>query len=1016
MSLADDLRRYKIEAIQATSLRFHDTPGALRAIEAVRRYTREVEGAVRRALAPPPESTDHVGFGASRNGLEGSTSPRLPPRTPSGSGTDRHEQPAPDTTPAFDVTAYTTLDPRNAVPDVGTAGSSSTNDDLVCFEEVLADPADDMAINLRIGDRVRIDIRMEDGQTGIGVNLNTGAMGSFPLRCVRKAIVESRPPPVTDSVPVRGPPRGAAADWPDRRDSRAFTGAEVAVPHPVTPVFRGYADAHLPPHLSAPNLVLPPQQERPNPVAPSTSTGSTTTSAGETPSQDSYSHERTSTSDSSAVPHAPSRNGSHSSRDSEPGTQNSAPPPSPPVRENGSTGRIDALRQRLEALYEHPVTPEDLYRPDGTTASRREELTQLGSVQEHHLQRMNQGRMHHLTPGAPGSPLNHMEQQQHAIGQPLGYMGGPPGPGSIPFPVPQLYASPHPHPQYPPHPRPMIPPHPHSFVPPHAQQTHHPLHLRPLPPPLVSPRPLSAQVLQKRKFARAVIEELYETEKNFMDGMEVLINQFMYPMAHASSSSDGTFVITKVEHSILFRNIPGLRKLSRKICGLLKAAMTREETDAGTGAAGSVSGALTGGGAVAAVVDVFLVNVEFEEWGTYVRYMEGYLSAKQTLGKLKNREAFVDFLAKCESAKECNRYTFDHYMILPVQRIGRYHLLLGRLKTITDPEDPLHQMIQTAEQYMKQIGDVLESVQKQEEELRKVFDLFQKMEGCPPDIISASRRRLIISCNVEELYSARKLVMHVFSDSFLLCSTKPQPLTYQSSTAGSSSWRSHKKDRDRAKRKEKEDAPDRKGFVFVARVELANIEVQSVGTIEEGLTEFPHLSELMLSQPCGLDTNDTTSRVLVLRDASATARSSTSFSSRSSMDKPLPRHPSNASHNLTPTSPSSPNGGSSNPLSRRPSVDSTHSTPTPTTGMAPHRRSSSHSAASAYFGRQSTDDPNFDVSLMSTSFTDSPSSSLSLGKEQQSQQQDLYAFKLPDATQMAGLLAALGMDGGQQGS
>ncbi|KAJ3013711.1 hypothetical protein HKX48_005602 [Thoreauomyces humboldtii] len=527
-----------------------------------------------------------------------------------------------------------------------------------CYHEVVADPQDDMAINIKLMDRVRLEIEMDDGITGIGTNLNTGAMGSFPLTCLAvPSDVDTRPhdESVAGLYSSLGAPNLPAAAVPDR----------------------GFADAHIP--LFAANHIVD------SPLVETTAkTSAPTVPAGHAQSGSSANQ-----------PLGTSRANSIASA-------TSVSSPRPMDDEVGLPTRGASLNQHRN---QNPLLTHTSSTPPTTP------------------------------PTGPAPPrLEHQNSRDSKIGYPLPGGSGTNGSnGSSPTQA--------------------------------------------VRPPFT--RELSEQVLEKRKFARQVIAELLDTERNFRDGMQVLIDQFMLPLGQAcissvstpsghhsgssknqdQSSFDSEHVLTRMEHKVLFHNVPGLRNLSRKICGLLEAAMGQAESD---------QQGLTSGGAVGAVVDVFLLNVEFEEWSTYVRYMEGFAHGKNTYNNLKKRDAFVAMLQKCESAKECNRHGFDHYQILPVQRIGRYHLLLGRLKQVTDEEDPVHHSIETAEQYMKQIGDVLEAVQKQEEEMRKIFTVFDEIKGCPPDIISASRRRLLSSFEVEELYSGRTLRMHVFSDCFLL--------------------------------------------------------------------------------------------------------------------------------------------------------------------------------------------------------------------------------------------------------
>ncbi|TPX65099.1 hypothetical protein SpCBS45565_g05377 [Spizellomyces sp. 'palustris'] len=868
LTLADELSRYNIENIRAVKFRYFDTPAALKSLETVALFCKELDAALRNSLVSPPDSphaagkgkqpigADAVGAESIGHGIDDVVGGR--PAELEFSVVPSISFPCPDHSSMHEQFHAPSSSLSLVEPPLSSEMELSQEVVYRCYTEVVADPSDDMAINIKLMDRVRVDIRMEDGLTGIGTNLNTGAMGSFPLSCLE----------VPNDVDTR--------DW-KRTETLASSipSGNISVSSDLAGgALRGYADAHVPPHLVTQNFVLSPvSEDRPR-----------------------------------------------VRRDSEPLVSRFNSEDNQVMNAVGESSnppqRSDSLRQRLEALYQYPRVPSEAVSEPLPQITQHPIPMRVASVQ----QRPQQS-------SGPPLPAKDHPSAEPSTAPAMIHVPGPSRPGLT----------------------------------------------------RAASKPLSAQVIEKRKFARQVMAELYETEKNFMEGMEVLINQFMYPLAHASSSEET--IITKVEHSTLFRNIPGLRNLSRKICDLLKAAMAKAEADE----EGDV-----GGGAVAAVVNVFLVNVEFEEWSTYVRYMEGYSHAKQTFAQLKERAEFEEVLDKLESAKECNRYTFEHYMILPVQRIGRYHLLLGRLKKVTDEEDPVHQSIETAEQYMKQIGDVLESVQKQEEELRRVFEVYEAIEGCPPDIISASRRRLLSSFEVDELFSGRKLHMHVFSDCFLLStrnrSTSSPSLqhTVSSAAALANSWKNRNKDKD----KDRSRKENQKEFTFVARVELRDVEVQSVGNVEDGLAGFPELSPyLQLSGGTG-------GRVAVLRNipgggtlgrhsmTSATIGPTLTSVTENERIPVAPSHrrsiDSSSSSLSSPTSPSN--------LSRRPSTSSGGST----FGHMNLTRRGTAKSMNGAIGRPSMD------------------------HDSQRGEQDLYAFRVPDSTRMAGLLAALGLAGVQR--
>ena len=91
-----------------------------------------------------------------------------------------------------------------------------------------------------------------------------------------------------------------------------------------------------------------------------------------------------------------------------------------------------------------------------------------------------------------------------------------------------------------------------------------------------------------------------------------------------------TDLVTRTDHERIFKSIPGLYNLSSKLCTLLQKAVEEDRNNP------PESGLLGGKTGAAEVVNAFLVEVEYEEWGTYMEYMRGYLSAQQVLGRLRD--------------------------------------------------------------------------------------------------------------------------------------------------------------------------------------------------------------------------------------------------------------------------------------------------------------------------------------------------------------------------------------------
>jgi hypothetical protein len=81
--------------------------------------------------------------------------------------------------------------------------------------------------------------------------------------------------------------------------------------------------------------------------------------------------------------------------------------------------------------------------------------------------------------------------------------------------------------------------------------------------------------------------------------------------------------------------------------------------------------------------------------------------------------------------------------MMPIQRITRYWLLLERLKSYVERNSIVYESLGVAEGYMKEIGNVLQGIQRQEEEMRKVVEILERVENCPATLVSFSQRRFV---------------------------------------------------------------------------------------------------------------------------------------------------------------------------------------------------------------------------------------------------------------------------------
>ncbi|KAJ3030052.1 hypothetical protein HDV00_009117 [Rhizophlyctis rosea] len=255
--------------------------------------------------------------------------------------------------------------------------------------------------------------------------------------------------------------------------------------------------------------------------------------------------------------------------------------------------------------------------------------------------------------------------------------------------------------------------------------------MTPTPPPVapLAPSPASEAAqrksvdvaVERRAAAQAVVDELCETEQHYREELQVFVDHWMTPITTNPH-------LPKMEMGYIFRNMRELLALSTKVAAQLAEASRRFGEER------------------VLVGNCFLEHVE--EWNIYIKYVENFSQAKKTIRKFEEvggvgGEAFVEALKACQKHPESKRNDIEHYMILPVQRISRYWLLLQRLKKYTDESDPSYEMVEVAEQYMFQIGSVLDHAKRRDDETHRMFEIVLEVEGCPANIISYTQRRYV---------------------------------------------------------------------------------------------------------------------------------------------------------------------------------------------------------------------------------------------------------------------------------
>ncbi|PIA18454.1 Dbl homology domain-containing protein, partial [Coemansia reversa NRRL 1564] len=133
-----------------------------------------------------------------------------------------------------------------------------------------------------------------------------------------------------------------------------------------------------------------------------------------------------------------------------------------------------------------------------------------------------------------------------------------------------------------------------------------------------------------------------------------------------------------------------------------------------------------------------LCRDHFVDFHVYKRYINGYQHALTSSRELESKNPlYAAFLQKAREREECRKLGISDLLIMPVQRIPRYTLLLTDLLKTIPEDDPDAARIQLALERVNEIGQLADN--QVAESVAELHHIHTTIEGCPPNLISASR-------------------------------------------------------------------------------------------------------------------------------------------------------------------------------------------------------------------------------------------------------------------------------------
>ncbi|CAG9830214.1 unnamed protein product [Diabrotica balteata] len=253
-----------------------------------------------------------------------------------------------------------------------------------------------------------------------------------------------------------------------------------------------------------------------------------------------------------------------------------------------------------------------------------------------------------------------------------------------------------------------------------------------------------------------VFLELLQTETNYVDILHTIVTMFK---KHLEEMPEQEALLNNTELNLIFGKLPFIYETHIKMLDEIRwtAAHWSEDLSIGN----------------------IVVKYSSELQRAYPPFINYFEEMKEVLCQCdQNKPRFHAFLKACQTRAECGRQSLQELMIRPVQRLGSISLLLNDILKNTPKTNPDHSALEQALAVLREVMTHINEDKRKAEGQVTLFNIFNDIDNCPPDIVS-SHRNFVAKAEVVQLSSSEglaskgnNLVLFLFSDQLEVCKKK----------------------------------------------------------------------------------------------------------------------------------------------------------------------------------------------------------------------------------------------------
>mmetsp|Transcript_124780 Transcript_124780/g.186397 ORF Transcript_124780/g.186397 Transcript_124780/m.186397 type:complete len:518 (-) Transcript_124780:63-1616(-) len=257
---------------------------------------------------------------------------------------------------------------------------------------------------------------------------------------------------------------------------------------------------------------------------------------------------------------------------------------------------------------------------------------------------------------------------------------------------------------------------------------------------------------QKRRaeLRHKCLEEIYQTEKDYIDDLETLINVFIFPLRAMAILDDKSLYN-------VFSNVEVLINCNKEMLTQLEG--TIQTTNVGDD--------VTIGSVFTALADYFKM------YKVFCANQQTSLTTVEFL--IKKHPQFKKKLDVCHTDARCRGLFLQSFLIKPIQRVCKYPLLLRELIRYTPEDHPDWDPLQSAFSKINSVVADINEAQRQAEGLQRILDL-QKMIDNVESLVAPGRNYVkegeMSFYKSQKSKTAEKRHVFFFTDLILLTNRK----------------------------------------------------------------------------------------------------------------------------------------------------------------------------------------------------------------------------------------------------